>query len=270
MKNLRRGEFFGQTGEILNFDGITITDTEYTLSFVDWHYHENPYFTFLLQGNMTEGNKKEIYDCSAGTLLYHHWEDPHYNVKPDIFTRGLHIEITEEWFEKFQLSKNKIEGSLNIKNPAIKVLMYKIFKEIKLNDDFPDLSVHQLLLSLFNQLSNQKSNSEKKPVWVKQIDEILHERFTEKLSLIDLSKVLDIHPMHLSRDFQKYFQCNLGEYLRKLRVEKSLKILTHFESLSEVALECGFSDQSHFIRCFKENIGITPLKYRKILSSSFI
>lgn len=265
MKNLRHGEFFGQTNETLNFDGLTITDTEYTHPYVDWHYHENPYFTFLLQGNMKEGNKQEIYECSAGTLLYHHWEDAHYNIKPDIFTRGFHIEITEDWFEKFHVSKTHVEGSFNIKNPAIKLSMYQIFKETKLNDDSFDLSVHQLLLNLFNQLSNQKSDPEKKPTWVKQIDEILHESFTEKLGLNDLSKTLDIHPIHLSRDFQKYFQCNLGEYLRKLKVEKSLKILNDFESLSEVALECGFSDQSHFIRCFKENIGITPLKYRKIL-----
>lgn len=71
--------------------------------------------------------------------------------------------------------------------------------------------------------------------------------------------------MHLSRDFHKYFHCNLGEYLRELRVEKSLKLLNEYESLSEVALECGFSDQSHFIRCFKENIGVTPLKYKNLL-----
>ncbi|MDQ0593005.1 AraC family transcriptional regulator [Chryseobacterium ginsenosidimutans] len=265
MKNLRNGEFFGQTNETLNFDGLTITDTEYTHSFVDWHYHQNPYFTFLLQGNMTEGNKKETYDCSAGTLLYHHWEDAHYNIKPDIFTRGFHIEITEKWFENFQLSKDNIEGSFNIKNPDLKLLTHKIFKETKLNDHSFELTINQLLLDIFSQLSNQKDNSQKKPIWVKQIDEILHENFTEKLSLTELSKTLNIHPMHLSRDFQKYFRCNLGEYVRKLKVEKSLKLLNQYESLSELALECGFSDQSHFIRCFKENIGITPLKYRKIL-----
>lgn len=265
MKNLRNGEFFGQTNETFSFDGLTITDTEYTHSFVNWHYHENPYFTFLLQGNMKEGNKKEIYNCSAGTLLYHHWEDAHYNIKPDIFTRGFHIEITEEWFEKFQVSKNLIEGSFNIKNPASKLLIHQIFKETKLNDNSFELSVSQLLLDLFHQLSNQKSNIEKNPVWVKQIDEILHENFTEKLNLGEISKILNIHPMHLSRDFQKYFHCNLGEYVRKLKVQKSLNILSDFDSLSEVALECGFSDQSHFIRCFKENIGITPLKYRNIL-----
>lgn len=265
MKTLSNGEFFGQTNETLSFDGLIITDTEYTHSFVDWHYHENPYFTFLLQGNMTEGNKKETYDCSAGTLLYHHWEDAHYNIKPDIFTRGFHIEVRENWFEKFQLSKNKAEGSFNIKNPASKLLIHQIFKETKINDASFELSINQLLLKIFNQLSSQKENLVKKPIWVKQIDEILHENSTEKLSLEELSQTLDIHPIHLSRDFHKYFHCNLGEYLRKLKVEKSLKLLNEYESLSEVALECGFSDQSHFIRCFKENIGITPLKYRKIL-----
>ena len=265
MKTLSNGEFFGQTSQTISLDGLIITDTEYTHSFVDWHYHENPYFTFLLQGNMTEGNKKETYDCSAGTLLYHHWEDAHYNIKPDIFTRGFHIEITENWFEKFQLSKNKAEGSFNIKNPASKLLIHQIFKETKINDTSFELSINQLLLKVFNQLSDQKEDFGKKPVWVKKIDEILHENSTEKLSLEELSQTLDIHPMHLSRDFHKYFHCNLGEYLRKLKVEKSLKLLNEYESLSEVALECGFSDQSHFIRCFKENIGITPLKYKNLL-----
>lgn len=265
MKTLSNGEFFGQTNETLSFGGLIITDTEYTHSFVDWHYHENPYFTFLLQGNMTEGNKKETYDCSAGTLLYHHWEDAHYNIKPDIFTRGFQIEVRENWFEKFQLSKNKTEGSFNIKNSASKLLIHQIFKETKINDVSFELSIDQLLLKIFNQLSSQKENLGKKPIWVKQIDEILHENFTEKLNLDELSQTLNIHPIHLSRDFHKYFHCNLGEYLRKLKVEKSLKLLNEYGSLSEVALECGFSDQSHFIRCFKENIGITPLKYKNLL-----
>jgi AraC-like DNA-binding protein len=265
MKNLRNGEFFGQTNETLRFGGLTITDTEYTHPFVDRHYHENPYFTFLLQGNMTEGNKKEIYDCAAGTLLYHHWQDSHYNTKPDVFTRGFHIEISEDWFDKNQLLKDKTEGSFNIKNPAVKLLMYRIFKETKSIDNSCEISVDQILLDIFHEIDGLKTSRDKNPLWVQQIDEILHETFMEKLNLSDLAKILNIHPIHLSRDFKKYFHCTLGEYLRKLKVENSLKILNEFESLSEVALECGFSDQSHFIRCFKENIGITPLKFRNIL-----
>lgn len=265
MKNLHNGEFFGQTNETLRFDGLTITDTEYTHPFVDWHYHENAYFTFLLQGNMKEGNKKEIYDCPAGTLLYHHWEDAHYNIKPDLFTRGFHLEVTESWFQKFQISKDSIEGSFNLKNPALKLLMYKIFRETKLNDPSFELSVHELLLKIFSELSDRVENSDKKPGWVRKIDEILHENFTEKLNLTDLSKTIDIHPVHLSRDFQKHFHCSLGAYIRKLKINKSLPLLNTYPSLAEVALECGFADQSHFIRSFKENTGITPLQYKNLL-----
>jgi len=266
MNTLRNGEFFGQTNETLDFDGLVITDTEYTHPYVDWHYHENAYFTFLLRGSVIEGNKKEIYECSPGTLLYHHWEDPHYNIKSEGFTRGFHIEIPREWFENLNISKDHIEGSFMIKNPELKLLMYKIFKESKINDNTSETATHQLLLTIFSQLSKTKTLSEKKPIWVKQIDELLHESLNEKLNLTKLSQIANIHPMHLSRDFHKYFHCNLGDYIRKLKICKSLSILpTNEKSLTEIALECGFADQSHFIRCFKENTGITPLKYRKIL-----
>jgi len=265
MKNLHNGEFFGKTNETLRFDGLTITDTEYTHPYVDWHYHENAYFTFLLQGNMTEGNKKEIYDCQAGTLLYHHWEDAHYNTKPDIFTRGFHLELTENWFENFQISKEAVEGSFNLKDPALKLLMYKIFKETKINDSSSELSVHGLLLSIFSHLSEKGRNSDKKPEWTRKITEILHENFIEKLSLTELSKTLDVHPVHLSRDFHKHFQCTLGVYIRKLKINKSLALLNSGLSLTEIALECGFTDQSHFIRSFRETTGVTPLQYRNLL-----
>lgn len=266
MNTLSNGEFFGQTNKTLNFDGLTITDTEYTHSYVDWHYHENAYFTFLLQGNVIEANKKETYECTAGTLLYHHWEDPHYNIKPDGFTRGFHIEVSKNWFEQYQVSKDRIEGSFNLKNPALQLLVYQIFKETKMNEQTLEISAQQLLLDIFSRLSAQYTHKpEKKPVWVSRIDDLLHESFTERLNLTDLSQTLDIHPMHLSRDFQKYFHCNLGEYIRKLKINKSLTLLHKAESLSDIALECGFADQSHFIRCFKDNTGLTPLKYKKIL-----
>ena len=83
MKQSQKGEFYGQTNKTINLEGITLTDTVYTHDKVDWHYHENAYFTFILQGNVIEGNKKEIYNCSAGDLLFHNWQEPHYNIKPE-------------------------------------------------------------------------------------------------------------------------------------------------------------------------------------------
>ena len=37
-------------------------------------------------------------------------------------------------------------------------------------------------------------------------------------------------------------------------------------SLTEIAYDCGFADQSHFIRVFKNTVGVTPFSFRKYLS----
>ena len=71
MEQLQTGKFYGNTFSTLSAGGITITETEYTHDWVDWHYHENAYFTFLLSGKLIEGSKKEKNICAEGALLYH-------------------------------------------------------------------------------------------------------------------------------------------------------------------------------------------------------
>jgi len=256
MRQLKTGEFFGETDQTLRLDGLTLTDTVYTHSYVDWHYHEHAYFTFILQGAVLEGNRQEEFHCSPGTLLYHHHQEPHYNIKPDVFTRGFHIELESTWFSRFDL--HSPEGSLNIKNLAVKVILYKLFREMKLNDNFSSLSIEGLLLQSFDK-------DKYKPEWVPRLKEILYEEAT--ISLDYLSKELGLHPVHISRVFAKYFDCTLGEYLRKLKVERSMALLPKAElSLSEIAFSCGFADQSHFIRCFRSVFGTTPSVYRKLFA----
>lgn len=267
MKHSQKGEFYGETNKTVCFDGLTLTDTVYTHPKVDWHYHEHAYFTFILEGNVIEGNKKEVYNCVPGSLLFHNWQDAHYNIKPDVFTRGFHLEIEKEWFDKLSLTSDGLEGSTKISNPDIKLLMYKIFRASKIDDDDSDLSTQTLLLEILSKLKKSSEDTlHKNPKWVRMIDEILHEQFADLLTLDYLSQILNIHPMHLSRDFSKYFNCTLGEYIRKLKVEKALSLMSSKQqSFTEIAYQCGFSDQSHFNRCFKEVNGINPSAHKKIL-----
>nr|WP_315156622.1 AraC family transcriptional regulator [uncultured Flavobacterium sp.] len=267
MKLSQKGEFYGQTNKTINLEGITLTDTVYTHDKVDWHYHENAYFTFILQGNVIEGNKKEIYTCSSGSLLFHNWQEPHYNIKPEGFTRGFHIEIEKGWFDNLEFNTTDLQGSINIANADLKFLMYKIFRETKGDDTTAQLSIQTLLLeTLAKMLRANKTESNKKPTWVSEVSMILNDQFSDNLTLEYLSKTLNIHPVHLSRDFSKYFNSSLGEYIRKLKVQKSLQLISEKSlDLTSIAFECGFSDQSHFTRCFKEINGINPSEYRKIL-----
>lgn len=267
MKQLSVGQFFGETNKTISLNGITLTDTEYTHSKVDWHYHENAYFTFILQGCVKEINKKETYTCTPGTLLFHNWQEPHYNLKPPGFTRGFHIEVAQSWMDDFLENNDKLQGNLLIADPSLKLLLYQIFKETKSFDDVTALATESLLLQLFQGLQGVCDCSVKnKPKWVAIIKEILHEGFHENLSLKELAKEANVHPVHLSRDFSKYFNCTIGTYIRRLRVARSLALLPNKNySLSGISFECGFADQSHFIRCFKQQTGISPLAYRKLL-----
>jgi AraC family transcriptional regulator len=267
MKYLPTGHFFGETNRIFRLDGITLTDTEYTHANVDWHFHENAYFTFILHGKLIEGNRKESYNCTNGSLLFHSWQEPHYNVKPEGYTRGFHIEFDDAWFERFYLDKNKLEGSFKIENPDIKLLLYKIYRETKICDDAMLVSLQALLLETIAQLIRaSEATTSKKPLWVNKLRELLHDHYAEKHTLENLSGELSIHPVHLSRDFSKYFHCTLGEYIRKIRIEKALSVLSNKNlSLTDIAFNCGFADQSHFLRCFKNINGATPSEYRKLL-----
>jgi AraC family transcriptional regulator len=267
MKQSKKGEFYGQTNTTINLEGITLTDTIYTHDKVDWHYHENAYFTFILEGLVIEGNKKEVYNCSPGDLLFHNWQELHYNIKPEGFTRGFHIEIEHDWFNDLDFNTYGLQGSINISNPDLKFLLYKIFRETKTDDSFTALSIQTLLLEVLGKMIRiRQSESNKRPDWVSEINLLLNDQFSEQLNLDYLSKTLDIHPVHLSRDFPKYFNSGLVEYIRKLRVQRSLQLISQRKlDFTAIAMECGFSDQSHFIRCFKEVNGITPSQFRKIL-----
>lgn len=267
MNCLGAGKFKGETYQTKAFDGIIATETEYDYKFIDWHYHENPYFSLTTFGTCLDGNKRETFECSTDSLLFHNCGEPHFNKKTDSLTRGFQIELSGDWYQKFEVDLNDLPKSSIILNPNIKLLFYNIYKEAKLSDDISNLTIDALLIKILETMRGIENNSAAaKPNWVKKIDEILHDNFDEPLSLLELSNELNLHYAHISRDFPRYFHCNFGEYIRKIRVEKSLSLLRRRNlSLTDIALMCGFADQSHFIRCFKEFNGITPKKFRQII-----
>ncbi len=265
---LRSGHFFGQTNRTIHLKGITLTDTLFEdQEHIDWHYHENAYFTLILQGKLIEGNKKENYNCSAGHLLFHGPREPHYDIKLEGKTKFFNVEFSEIVFDDFALDMNALQGSFPVENPDIKFLLYKTFQETKIRDRFTPASIQMILLEILGRMLRLKqAEQQRKPPWVKRLKEIIHDSYAEELTLAYLANELNIHPVHLSRDFPKHFPCAFGEYVRKARVEKALALLPDKNrSLTHIAFECGFADQSHFLRCFKQVIGINPYAYRKLL-----
>lgn len=263
MNQLKTGEFYGSHYQKSTFKNLIITDTKYTHSKVDWHFHENPYFTYLLQGKLFEANKKEEYYLQSGSLLFHNWQDAHYNIKPDEFTRGFHIELNNQWFTDFDIQITDFEGSLNLKNPVIKNLMNQVFIENRINDPYSGLSIENSLVDIFTTMKKTNNPRNTKPDWVLKLQEILTEEHID-YSLTHLSSLLNIHPIHLSREFNRYFGTSLGHYIRLVKLNKAFHLMTSNKfTMTEICYKCGFYDQSHFISSFKRVYHTTPLKLAK-------
>jgi AraC family transcriptional regulator len=270
MEKLQSGQFYGDTNQKLELPGLILTDTEYTHPYVDWHYHEHAYFTFIIAGKVLEANRKETYHCAAGDLLFHHWQEPHYNNKPKGFTRGFHVELKNEWFSRYDLPTNLIEGSVRMKDPRLKLAMSGIFGTMKRGGENVSSSIDTELIGLFTTAAHSPEiKCTDCPNWVKQLSELLHDApDSQQLQLSEIARIVNVHPVHLSRTFPVYFDCSFSKYIRLIKLQKATQLLADKgQSLTEIAASCGFADQSHFIRHFKAIRQMTPLSWRRLVST---
>lgn len=97
----------------------------------------------------------------------------------------------------------------------------------------------------------------------------MKQHISEAFSLSELAhNAMESRTSYVEK-FKMLFKMTPFEYLRKLRVNHAIKLLTATtKSIAEIAQSCGFSDSAHMIKIFKEDTGLTPAKYRKEASSN--
>jgi AraC family transcriptional regulator len=86
---------------------------------------------------------------------------------------------------------------------------------------------------------------------------------SEPLRLRDLSRAAMLSPFHFHRVFQALVGSTPADFVRRLRLEKALQLMSRPRSLSltTIALECGFSSSSDFSRTFKRRFGVSPSSF---------
>ena len=91
------------------------------------------------------------------------------------------------------------------------------------------------------------------------ISNYLNQHFTEELNLSQLSDALGYSKYHISHIFRDKFGCSYNDYLKRLRAEHAMGLLTHSElSVTEICFASGFSSLRSFYRAFHEIYGTSP------------
>jgi AraC family transcriptional regulator len=97
----------------------------------------------------------------------------------------------------------------------------------------------------------------------RQVFEFVEQHLAEPLRVSDLSALINLSEGHFSRAFKRRFGIPPHTYLLHRRIQRSARLMLDSRlSLSQIALNCGFSDQAHLNRVFRRLMGTTPAAWR--------
>jgi AraC family transcriptional regulator len=103
-------------------------------------------------------------------------------------------------------------------------------------------------------------------VWQeRRAKELLAGNLAGNITLSELANTCELSVRHFTRAFRASTGMSPRAWLLRLRVEKAKHLLTSSRRvLAEIALDCGFTDQSHFTRTFRRSVGMSPGAWQRL------
>ena len=127
------------------------------------------------------------------------------------------------------------------------------------------LKAESLCLELLDETSDSSlRSSPSPPPWLFTACQLIRDCPEKTPHVRDVAKTVGVHAVHLARAFRMFVGCTPGDLLRARRLELAAAALMKSEnSLAEVALASGFSEQAQFTKAFHRIYGVTPGAYRQ-------
>jgi len=247
--------------------GITLAETAYAGGLeVAAHAHPTLLFCSILDGAMTELRGRSGVLLSPGTLLVHPDHESHAHRFHENGARMFIMQLGTGWAERmanFGVSRPSAPADLH--RSRANAIVGDMYSEFRVGDQASGLSIEGFALALLGELTRAQVQAERSgtPRWLERATELLHASVGDSVDMAAIAHQVGVHPVHLARSFRERFGATMGEYLRRLRVERArTQLVATTATLSQVALDAGFADQAHFTRVFKKLVGVTPGAYR--------
>jgi len=236
---------------------------------VPTHSHEQAVFCIALKGRCSEVYGNEVRDYQPLTVQFLPPNESHSLEISSLDVRAFSVEVAPQWFDRTREYSLFLDKSVHSRGGLLSRLFMTLYKEFREMDDASPLAVEGLALEMLAEVSRCRIKvlDCKPPRWLTQALNLLHEQFSERLTLGHIATSVGVHPVHLARGFRRFRRCSIGEYIRQLRIEHACHELSKTDaSLAAIASAAGFSDQSHFSRTFKRFMDMTPAEYRRAFS----
>jgi AraC-like DNA-binding protein len=233
------------------------------------HFHTVPAVGVLETGAMGSYHQNKNHSLMSGSLLMFNPGEVHapYPLTPDGWSfRMLYLEpaLYEKLSSEFRREPINFTQPF-AHDPTLAGLLADLHRRLEMQCD--SLEAGSLLVNLFAQMVTRYSvgapagtvRLEKDKV--RRMLDYINENYETDVSLDDLAEVSGFSVFHLLRTFQKTVGITPHRYLTQIRVEMGKRLLQKGRDITDVALQVGFADQSHFTRHFKRILGVTPGQY---------
>lgn len=230
--------------------------------FLPLHSHVNAYLTVVMYGDYIETCAAAEESCGPGAIRFLPAGQNHTD-RYNEATRCLHVEIPDAILERLRELEFDVIGTVG--SPSLSDLGRRLYREFLEDNAESSLVIEGLVLEMLGQSARSNGNTEgaEVPDWLLTSREILESDFRGKVKLTTVAAQVGVHPVHLCREFRRHFNCTVGEYLRKKRIEYACEELKKETlSIKQIGINSGFWDQTHFTSTFKRLVGTTPKKYR--------
>ena len=250
--------YFGTTAQSIKTEHFNLSLTLHPPnSIIEKHSHEKPYLCLLTSGNYREESYKSTM-IKNGSAIFRtaHYEHANQFSNEQGICLNLEIDSPSDLLIQHDLRLPKIEfeqkGSIDLYR-----LLYAFKNEV--STDVLNIYCYESLTAHFNMLPIQGKLN-----WINQVKDYINDDPFSILSLNKLSQEFHLHPNYIIRKFKEVTGFKLSEYLTKVRLEHATRSLTQTdEKMTEIALNSGFYDQSHFNKKFKKFFHTTPRKFKK-------
>ena len=230
------------------------------------HAHRFPAITMVRRGGFGLHLGGETIDCHARGVFFKRGGHDHANAVRREGARSLILEIRSDHQRVEERGLPLPDESFWTGDGHARYLARGVERELDGRDVASDLALEGLVLELVAALLRRSFERPEpsRPPWLAEVEAVLHEHFRESLGLSDVAASVGRHPVHIARTFRRHHGCSLGEYLRRIRLERAARLLRDTERpLGQVALDAGFYDHAHFCRCFKAWAAVSPGEYRR-------
>lgn len=224
------------------------------------HRHPRPYVAVVLEGSYFESSGGESRRCARGTAVFH----PEGHVHADRFrsdTVCLNVELTSDFLRRV-LSRDSEPPSGPVYGSVSEWTLDTLAEARATHTDLSAGVVGDVGAMVLAELCGEGYHA-RCPAWVRQARTAIHEA-RGRISMHEVARLVGIHPVHLSRSFRRFTGWGAAEYAASVRLERARRALLRTDdSCGAIAFECGFSDQSHFTRVFRDRYASTPMAYRR-------